>query len=164
MSDSTIRLNGHWDESEMDDRIGHVFRKRQPVIGFASEHVTDLPSRMHFVDATCRSIPAVGIYQQHFAFLAEVGAIEPGLGSIGLGTMPLPSMDRRRGHFILFHLVGRIEIQDSLAGIADDKLLAVPYLVVGLGTQHYLASHTFVVANLRQPAAPELHHPFVVAQ
>src|SRR6266850_3484705 len=120
---------------ETDSRLGHVFWKRQPVIAFASEHVADLPSGVHFVDAPCRSISAIGVDEQHFAFFAEVGAIEPGLGRIGLGTMPLPSVDRRRGHFILFHLVGGIEIQDSLAGIANHKLLAVSNLVVGLWTQ-----------------------------
>ena len=58
-----------------------------------------------------------------------------------------------------------IEIQDALAGIANDDLLAGADLVVSLGTKHDLARHALVVANFGDAAEPRnLRDALVVAE
>jgi hypothetical protein len=54
------------------------------------------------------------------------------------------------------HFVGRIEIQNALAGIADHGVLSGTDLVVSLRSQHDLARHAFMIAYLGDAAAAEL--------
>ena len=58
----------------------------------------------------------------------------------------------------------RIEIENALAGVADNGLFAGANFVIGLRTQHDLAGHAFVIANFGDAAAAELRDALVVAQ
>ena len=75
-------------------RIGEVLRKCLPVIAFAIEHISELPSRVHVVDRAARSAPAVRENKKNLACLAVIWAIKPGLGGISFGPRPAPGMRR----------------------------------------------------------------------
>src|ERR1700675_1802645 len=62
------------------------------------------------------------------------------------------------------HLVGRVEVQNTLAGVAHHGLLPGTDIVISLRTQHNLASHVFVIANFGNTAASKLCNALVVAQ
>src|SRR5438874_741400 len=104
--------------------IGHIFREGEAIVAFAREDIADLAAGVHFIDAAGGVATGVAEDDKHFAFVAVVGTIEPSLGSVGLGAGALAGVDLRSGGLGL-QFVGWIEVQNSLAGLADDELFAV---------------------------------------
>ena len=114
-----------------------------------------LPSRMRMspmqasgvevVDAATGLAAGVRHTEKNFAVVGELGAVVPGLRRIDFGMMAAGAVGARH---LVHKLVRRIEIENALAGIANDDLLAGTNFVVSLGPQHDLARHAFVIANL----------------
>src|SRR5581483_663728 len=92
-----------------------------------------------------------------------IGAIDPGLGRVGLGTVP-PLGGDGDCQFFFRSFAGGIKVENPLAGVADDYSLAAAYLVIRLGTKHYLASHALLAANFRQPSLTEFDDAIIVLQ
>src|SRR5579863_1826641 len=89
------------------------------------------------------------------------GPVIPGLAGLELGMSPAALVDDRR---IGWAVVARIVVENALAGIAGHHLGCSPDLIVGLRTQHHLASHTFLVAGFRNAGAPILGDAVVLPE
>src|SRR5579863_223806 len=143
------------------DRSGDVFGKRLAVVAFTDEDIADLTASVHFIDSPAGLAAAVGEGEVDFAGVAVVFAVVPGLRSVNFGMVPAWTM---RARHLVHQLVLGIEIEDALAGVADDGVLAGADVVISLRPQHDLAGHAFLVAHLGNSAAPELGNALVLAE
>ena len=140
---------------------GDVFGKGLAVVAFADQDVTDEASGVDVIDAAAGLATGGGQAEEYFADVAELCAVVPGLGSIDLGMMAFGAVVEASD---VLHLFGGIEIQDALARVANDGLLAGADFVIGLRAKHDLARHAFVIADFRKAAAAEFGNSLVVAQ
>jgi len=74
------------------------------------------------------------------------GSFGFGFGGFGINVGGVLALGFGLGRGLGF--VGGIVIQEALAGVAHDDVLVAADLVVSLGTQHYVAGRTFLVAGL----------------
>src|ERR1700722_16831740 len=148
---------------EAKSGLGEIFGKRQTVSAFTLQDAAYLAPGMHFINAPRGGAAPVGKGEQHFAFLAIIGTVKPGLRSISFGARPFSTGDGY--HFVLgLYFIGGIEIIDARAGLADHDLLAVPHFVIGLRPQLRLAAHAFLIANFGQPGAAKLGDALILSQ
>src|SRR5579862_2624205 len=141
-------------------RSGNVFGECLTVIAFADQDVSQQSSSVNIVNAAAGLAVSVGQAEEDFAVSRKFGLVIPSLGRIDLRMMPLGPVNA--GLLIDEFFLG-VEIKNALARVAHDGLRAGTNLVVRLRTQHDAACHTLLIAHLRNPAAPELRHPLVVA-
>src|SRR5712692_2367141 len=113
---------------------GNVLGKSMAIVAFAGENVPDEPPCMHVVDATAGLAFGIRQTEVNFARIREFLAVVPGLRSVDLGMMAAGTRV-----FLVCKLIGRIEVEDALAGITNHGLLPGADLVVGLRPQHDLA-------------------------
>src|SRR5208283_2355171 len=92
---------------------------------------------------------------------AKLCPVVPGLGRVDLGMMAFGA--RGRGLYV-GHFLGGIEIENALAGIANDGLLAGADFVVSLGPEHDAARHTLLIANFGEATAAKFGDALVMAE
>src|SRR5271154_4020968 len=131
---------------------GDVLRKSMTEIAFAEEDVANEASGSHVEDAAGSLARGIVEAQKNFASIGIFLTVVPGLRRVNFGMMAARALVFR---FESLHLVGGIEVQNTLAGITDHGLLAGADIVVNLRAQHDLAGHAFVLAHFGDAAAAE---------
>src|SRR6202043_1313083 len=116
---------------------------------------------MDIVDAATGLAASIGQTKKYFADSPEFRAVVPGLRSIDFGMMAFGAGGRG---FLIGKLLSGIEIEDALAGVADDGLLAGTDFVISLRAEHDPAGHTLLIANFRDATAAEFGYALVVAE
>src|SRR5947208_5843487 len=101
---------------------------------------------MYVVNAAAGVAVRVDIAQENFSGSIIVRPVIPGSAGVQLGVSPATMCAGRHrcGHRVL----PRNVIEDSLAGITANGALPGSHLVESLRTQHYLATHALVIADL----------------
>src|SRR5215469_10199438 len=140
---------------------GDLLRERVAVVPFADKNVAQEASGVDVVDAAAGLTAGVGQAKEDFPLSGELGAVVPGLRRIDLRMMTLGAVDR---FLLLDQLFFRVEIENALAGVADDRLSPRANFVVGLRTEDHLASHALMIADFSDAAAAELGDALVVAE
>src|SRR5437016_241849 len=116
---------------------------------------------MHFVNPAARPASALGEAKVGFTHPGEIFLVIPSLRGIDFGMTPLGPDNCR---LVVQKLVGRIEKQNSLAGVAHNRLLPGADLVIRLRTQHDGAAYAFVIEHFGKSGAAELRYTLVVAE
>lgn len=130
-----------------------VFGKSLAVVAFADEDVADKASGMDVVGAAAGLAVRVGEAEKHFAIAGKFRPIVPSLRRVDFGVMALGAVNPG---LLVDKFFRRIEVQDALAGVANDGFVAGADIVIGLRPEHDLARHALLMADFGDAAAAEL--------
>src|SRR5271156_630165 len=141
--------------------VVEIFGKRQPILSFANKNIAQAAPGRAVVNVAARFSLVVEINQKYFPMILETRPVIPGLAGFKLGVGPAPPCYHCGVRLLV---MGWVVVKNPLAGLADNHMSCRAHLIVGLRTQHDLASHAFVVSSFGKAGPAMLGDSVVLAE